>query len=92
MLQIMLMMVCGIIIGRTLRHRKLRWLSPLTTVLIWILLFLLGLEVGGDQTILHSISRLGKDALLLAAGGAVGSAVAANRLWHYAGKSKGGQE
>lgn len=91
MLQIILMMVCGIIVGRTLRNRKLRWLSPLTTVLIWALLFLLGLEVGGDEKIIHNLSRLGLEALLLAVGGSLGSAMAACWLWHIVNKGKGGQ-
>ena len=86
MLQIILMMVCGIIVGRTLRNRKLRWLSPLTA-----LLFLLGLEVGGDKKIIHSLSRLGLEALLLAVGGSLGSALAACWLWRIVNKGKGGQ-
>lgn len=91
MLQIILMMVGGIIVGRLLHKHPLKWLSPLTTVLIWLLLFLLGLEVGGDQKIIHSLSQLGLEAVLLAVGSSLGSALAARWLWRYTGEEKGGK-
>lgn len=34
MLTIILMMACGILVGRLLRKKPLGWLSPLTTVLL----------------------------------------------------------
>ena len=88
MLKIILMMACGILVGRMLRKRTLRWLSPLTTVLIWALLVLLGIEVGGNPHIIRSLSRLGFEAVVLALGGSLGSALLALWLWRYV---KGGR-
>lgn len=88
MLKIILLMACGILVGRMLRKKPLGWLSPLTTVLIWALLFLLGIKVGGNQHLIHSLSRLGFEAVVLAVGGSLGSAVLARWLWHHA---KGGR-
>lgn len=86
MLKIILMMACGILVGRMLRKRNLSWLSPLTTVLIWALLFLLGIEVGSDEHIIHSLSRLGAEALVIALAASLGSALFALWLWRWAGR------
>lgn len=88
MLKIILMMACGILVGRMLRKKTLRWLSPLTTVLIWALLFLLGIEVGSNPHIIHSLGRLGLEAVVLSVGGSLGSALLAMWLWRYV---KGGR-
>ena len=86
MLKIILMMACGILVGRMLRRKRLGWLSPLTTVLIWALLFLLGVEVGGDEHIIHSLSRLGAEAVAIALAASLGSALLALWLWRWSGK------
>ena len=83
MLKIILMMACGILVGRMLRTKRLSWLSPLTTVLIWTLLFLLGIEVGGDPRVISSLSGLGVEAVALAVGGSLGSALLVMCLWRY---------
>ena len=83
MLKIILMMVCGIVVGRMLRRKKLGWLSPLTTILIWALLFLLGIEVGGDEHIIHSLSRLGAEGVAIALAASLGSASLAWGLWRW---------
>jgi uncharacterized membrane protein YbjE (DUF340 family) len=92
MLTIILMMACGIVAGRLLRKRRLAWLSPLTTVLIWALLFLLGIEVGGDDRIIHSMSRLGAEGVAIALAASLGSASLAWGLWRWSRLSgkKGG--
>ena len=92
MLKIILMMACGIVAGRLLRHRRLAWLSPLTTVLIWALLFLLGIEVGGDDRIIHSLSHLGAEGVAIALAASLGSASLALGLWRWSRLSgkKGG--
>lgn len=83
MLKIILMMACGILVGRMLRKKNLTWLSPLTTVLIWALLFLLGIEVGGDEHIIHSLTRLGAEAMAIALAASLGSALLALWLWRW---------
>lgn len=88
MLKIILMMACGIVVGRLLRRKRLSWLSPLTTVLIWALLFLLGIEVGGDKHIIYSMSRLGLEAVAIALAASVGSALCALWLWRWTRRSE----
>ena len=57
-------------------------------VLIWLLLFLLGVEVGGNPRIIQGIATLGAEALVLGVAGIVGSAVLAWTLWRWSKKTK----
>lgn len=82
-------MLTGIGIGFLLRNRKLPNLSHLTMGLIWLLLFLLGLEVGHNDTLIRNLHALGLEALLLAAAGVLGSVIAARLLWVYLYRRKG---
>jgi len=74
-------MLAGIALGYLLRRHKLRFIHRLTLVLIWLLLFLLGLEVGANETIVRQFGSLGLEALLLATAGTLGSVLAAWALW-----------
>lgn len=88
MLTIIIMMFCGIALGRLLRHRKLPWLGVATNVLIWLLLFLLGIEVGNDDRIIRGIASLGLEALVIALAGVAGGAVLSLLLWRYTSKNR----
>ena len=88
MLTIIIIMFCGITLGRLLRHRKMAWLGVATNVLIWVLLFLLGIEVGNDDRIIRSIASLGLEALVIALAGVAGGAVLSLLLWRYAAKNR----
>lgn len=46
MFTVILIMLCGIVVGRLLRGRVLSFVPRVITFLIWLLLFLLGIEVG----------------------------------------------
>ncbi len=84
MFKIILIMASGIAIGWLLRRRKLTYLGKVTNFLIWVLLFLLGVEVGGDERIIRGIASLGLEAIAVAAGGVAGSALLARFLWRRA--------
>ncbi len=84
MFKIILIMASGIAIGWLLRRRKLTHLGKVTNFLIWVLLFLLGVEVGGDERIIRGIASLGLEAIAVAAGGVAGSALLALFLWRRA--------
>ena len=88
MLTIIIIMFCGIALGGLLRHRKLPWLGVATNVLIWLLLFLLGIEVGNDDRIIRGIASLGLEALVIALAGVAGGAVLSLLLWRYTSKNK----
>lgn len=85
-------MLAGIATGFLLRNRKLPGLSQLTMGLIWLLLFLLGLEVGHNETLIQNLHALGLEALLLAVAGVLGSAIAARQLWVHLYRRKGGKQ
>ncbi len=51
------------------------------TYLIWLLLFLLGVEVGGNEQIIKALPTLGVEALLLSATAVAGSCSLAWALW-----------
>ncbi len=87
---IILIMAGGIIAGRLLRRYKLTWLGKVINVFIWLLLFLLGVEVGGDDRIVEGIATLGVEAVAIAVAGVAGSALLASGLWIWAGKGKKG--
>ena len=74
-------MVAGITVGYLLRRWKIRFIQGFILTLIWLLLFLLGLEVGANETVVRQFGKLGFEAFLLATGGTFGSVVAAWLLW-----------
>ena len=55
------------------------------TYLIWLLLFLLGVEVGGNEKIIKALPTLGVEALLLSAAAVAGSCSLAWALWKITG-------
>lgn len=93
MLTIVSIMLCGILLGRLLRGRNTAAVSRVITVLIWALLFLLGIEVGSNPKIIGGLQTLGFEALVLTIGGSTGSVLAAWALWTKVSnkESKGGK-
>lgn len=83
MFTVILFLFAGIAAGRLLRNRDCGWVSKLTTILIWSVLFLLGVEVGGNRTIISSLPSLGLDALLIAVLSLAGSCLFAWLLWRH---------
>ena len=45
-------MLTGMLLGYLLRNKRLSWIHKIITLLIWILLFLLGIDVGGNESII----------------------------------------
>jgi uncharacterized membrane protein YbjE (DUF340 family) len=74
-------MLVGIAVGYLLRRWKIRFIHRLILTLIWLLLFLLGLEVGANDTVIQQFGKLGFEAFLLATGGTLGSVIFAWLLW-----------
>ena len=81
MLRIVIVMLSGITVGAIFRRRPLRFISKIITVLIWILLFFLGVDVGTDPRIIESLKNLGAEALVLTVSGLAGSMAMAWGLW-----------
>lgn len=76
-------MVFGGILGFLLRKKEFRNISKIITILIWLLLFILGLEVGANPQIISGLGNIGVEALIITFAAVFGSAVAALLLWKY---------
>ena len=60
-----------------------RWQGRIVTWLIWLLLFLLGIEVGSNEMIVRSLPTLGVEALLLSSAATLTCCVLAWMLWRF---------
>ena len=80
-------MLTGMLVGYLFRSKKLSWIQSVITVFIWLLLFLLGIDVGGNQVIMSSLHTLGLEALYITIAAALGSSLCAWTLWHFITKS-----
>lgn len=83
MLKIVGIMLSGVLVGYLLRNRNLSFVSKGIMAAIWLLLFLLGVAVGGNEAILGSLDTIGLQALLLSVGGVGGSVVCAWVVYRF---------
>lgn len=83
------LMLSGILVGYLLRRNDLRGMGKIITLLIWILLFLLGVEVGGNRQIIEGLGTLGLEATLITLAAVIGSCLSAWGLWYVLYKKKG---
>ena len=51
-------MLTGMLLGFLLRNKRLSWIHKIITLLIWVLLFLLGIDVGGNEAIIKGLHTL----------------------------------
>jgi len=92
MLKIVAIMLSGMAVGFCLRKRRLRVVPHAVTALIWLLLFLLGIEVGSNPQVSNGIANLGAEALWLSLTGMAGTLAMAWVLWKWVSvKKKGGR-
>lgn len=84
-------MLTGMLVGYLLRKQNLRKIHQAITVLIWLLLFILGIEVGSNEQIIKGLHTIGLEAIALTLGGTLGSVIAAWALWKVLYRAKGGQ-
>ena len=78
---VLLFMFAGIIGGYLFRKMKFRFMNGLILTLIWVLLFLLGLEVGMNETVVRKFASLGLEAAIIAIAATLGSVIGAKLLW-----------
>ncbi|RNC65518.1 LysO family transporter [Proteiniphilum sp. X52] len=74
-------MVLGGVLGFLWRKKEFGNISKIISLLIWVLLFILGLEVGGNPQIISGLTHIGIEALVITAAAVLGSAIAALLLW-----------
>lgn len=76
------LMLTGMLLGFLLRKQKLSGIHKAITVLIWLLLFLLGIDVGGNQKIINGLHTIGLEAIVITLAAVLGSVTAAWALWY----------
>ncbi len=81
-------MILGTVVGYIFRSNKLGNISKIITFIIWVLLFLLGVEVGTNPDIIAGLGTIGVEALIITVAAVLGSALVAILLWRYIKKSK----
>ncbi|WP_299229586.1 LysO family transporter [uncultured Bacteroides sp.] len=90
MFTVILIMFAGIILGVFTRKYQLRPINKLITILIWLLLFILGIEVGSNREIINGLATLGLEAIVITICAVLGSCVCAWALWYILYKRKKG--
>lgn len=81
-------MLTGMLIGYLLRSKRLHRMPKVITVLIWLLLFLLGIDVGNNDSIIRGLHTIGVEAFLITIGAVAGSTLFAWALWHFVSNKK----
>lgn len=76
-------MLAGISLGFILRAHPFKRINHLITLLIWILLFMLGVTIGGNNTIFNSLATIGIQAFVIGTATTIGSAAASWLLWKH---------
>ncbi|HIZ87438.1 MAG TPA: LysO family transporter [Candidatus Coprenecus pullistercoris] len=74
-------MAAGVLTGWLMRRHRVRWTGKVMVVLIWLLLLILGVEVGSNRRIVESLPTLGAEAVVIAVVSLLGSCLAARLLW-----------
>lgn len=75
-------MLTGMLTGWLLRNKRLHWIHKVITILIWLLLFLLGIDVGGNKSIIRGLHSIGMEAAIITMCAVTGSALFAWALWY----------
>lgn len=83
MITIILILWGSAAIGYLLRRHPQAWVSCLLTPLVWLMLFILGIEVGGNRMLMESMGRLGFEALIVTLLTTVCCCLATNLMWKH---------
>lgn len=77
MIPVLLLMTIGFILGYVLRNKTkfIQFSNKATTLIIYMLLFLLGIGVGLNKTIVSNIANIGLQAVLITFGAVLGSLI-----------------
>jgi len=77
MIEILVIMFSGILIGFILRKKRyvIMLFDKLTSLSIYLLLFLLGLSIGNNELIINQFSQIGMNAMLISFSGISGSVI-----------------
>ena len=88
MLIIIVSLLAGYIIGYLTRRHPVKKTPAIINALIWLLLLLMGWEVGSTPNLAESLSTLGKEALTLTIASVTGGIAASYLLWKVINRNK----
>ncbi len=81
--------ILGVLIGTQIRSSKAPVLfSKMLNVIIYILLLVMGIVVGGNETIVNNLSTIGLRAFIITVGAVLGSMIFALIIYRYMFKNK----
>lgn len=84
MLTVFAIMLIGVGVGVAVRRFTIfKRTNKAISLVIFLLLFLLGKEVGADERVLSNLSTLGVQALMITLGAVLGSALCAKFVYQY---------
>jgi uncharacterized membrane protein YbjE (DUF340 family) len=75
-------MLTGMLIGYLLRNKRLHWIHKVIMFLIWLLLFLLGIDAGSNEAIIKGLHSIGIEAAIITTGAVIGSTLFSWGLWY----------
>lgn len=81
-----LLVFAGIPVGHIFRNNTHvhRWVRHMLTIVIWVLLFILGIKLGSDKALMNQIESLGLQGITIGCMSILGSLCVARVLGHYA--------
>lgn len=81
---VLAIIIVGIIIGMQIRTPKApALLSKILNGIIYLLLLVMGISVGGNQTIIENLSTIGLQAFIITIGAVLGSLIFAYILYRW---------
>lgn len=83
MLIVLFILWGSVLVGYLLRRWPQAWVGKLLTISIWLMLFIIGIEVGGNEMLVSSLGQLGIQALLLTVITTLCCGAGSLLLWRY---------
>ncbi len=93
MFKVLVILVIGFILGRQIRSEKApTTLSRLLNIIIYVLLTVMGICVGGNKDIINNLSTIGLQSLIITIGAMAGSILFAFIIYRYIFKKREEQQ
>ncbi|MEG1587595.1 MAG: LysO family transporter [Bacteroidales bacterium] len=84
MISLILTLLIGILFGRLFRNKHAVKLSGKAIFpIVLVLLFLMGITIGTNESIISNLHGLGMEALIITTGALVGTLIGAGLLWYF---------
>ncbi|MFI3321963.1 MAG: LysO family transporter [Rikenellaceae bacterium] len=85
MLKVVLIMLSGVAVGYLMRGKNLKFVSKIIMCAIFLLLFFLGVSVGGNSDIMDNLATIGLDGLIISvvslSGSCLGALIVYNKFF-----------